>query len=352
MKSNFWNGKKVFLTGHTGFKGSWLSLWLQSLGAELTGYALPIISDSTLFQLANVQSGMNSIYGDVRDFNKLSEALKNSNAEIVIHFAAQALVRYSYDNPRETYETNVMGTVNLLDAVKNIDKIKVVLVITTDKCYENKEWIWGYRENDRLGGSDPYSSSKACAELVTDAFRNSFFKDGKSQISISTARAGNVIGGGDFSNDRLLPDLVSSYFSNSVAKIRNPYSIRPWQHVLEPLSGYMKLIENQYMNGKKFDGAWNFGPKYEDCINVKLMVKYFSDELESGLNWEIATSTQQKETTVLRLDSTKSMNSLGWYSRMQIKDALKITAEWYKAHNNRIPMREYTLNQIDSYENF
>ena len=276
MDKLFWRNKKVFLTGHTGFKGAWLSLWLQHLGAEVTGFALKPPSNPSFYDVTDISKNMVSIEGDVRDFNALKEALVNSNAEIVFHLAAQSLVRLSYENPIETYSTNIMGTVNLLEAVRNCSSVRSVVNITTDKCYENKEWLWSYRENEPLGGYDPYSSSKACSELVTSSFTNSFFNPKSYEIhgvAIATARAGNVIGGGDWSKDRLIPDILNSVINKQPVKLRNPRSVRPWQHVLEPLDGYLKLAQKLYEAGGEYSSAWNFGPKEEDaksCVTGEL----------------------------------------------------------------------------------
>lgn len=264
MNSKFWQGKKVFLTGHTGFKGSWLSLWLQSMEVQLTGYALPPPTNPSLFEEADVAIGMTSIAGDICNLANLTKSVQNSKPEIIFHLAAQPLVRHSYENPVETYSTNVMGLVNLFEAVRKTPEVRSVVIVTTDKCYENREWVWPYRENEAMGGHDPYSSSKACAELVTAAYRSSFYNPLEYKhhgVGIATARAGNVIGGGDWSKDRLIPDILNAVNTNTPIQLRNPNAIRPWQHVLEPLHGYITLAEKLYSNGQNFSEAWNFGPR-------------------------------------------------------------------------------------------
>lgn len=275
MNPFFWQGKRVFLTGHTGFKGSWLSLWLQHMGAELTGFALAPATSPNLYALANIERGLDSHIGDVRDFPALVDSITAARPEIVIHMAAQAFVRASYDFPVETYATNVMGTVHLLEAVRRVGGVKAVVIVTTDKCYENREWNWGYRENEAMGGHDPYSSSKGCAELVSAAYRSSYFDPvaySEHRVALATARAGNVIGGGDWSLDRLIPDILRAFAEQKAVQIRNPNAIRPWQHVLEPLHGYLTLAELLYEQGSKYAEGWNFGPIESDAKPVKWIV--------------------------------------------------------------------------------
>ena len=275
VNASFWRGKKVFVTGHTGFKGGWLCLWLQQLGANVTGYALQPPTTPSLFEIAVIGRGMESIIGDIREATTLSDAVRTAQPELVIHMAAQPLVRYSYENPIETYSTNVMGTVHLLEAIRKTQSVKAVVCVTSDKCYENREWEWGYRENDPLGGYDPYSNSKACAELVTAAYRNSYFNPDKyfeHGVAVASARAGNVIGGGDWAQDRLVPDMLRAIECGKPVLIRNPDAIRPWQHVLEPLSGYLLLAESLLTHGPANAEAWNFGPHDADAKPVRWIV--------------------------------------------------------------------------------
>ena len=276
MNHSFWNGKRVLMTGHTGFKGSWLSLWLQSMDAQVVGYALAPPTDPSMFEVAEIGKGMLSIIGDIRDLKHLRAVFAEHKPEIVIHMAAQPLVRYSYIEPVETYSTNVMGTVNLLEVVRNTGSVKAVMNVTSDKCYENREWAWGYRENEAMGGYDPYSSSKGCAELVTAAYRNSYFHPEKYQqhgVAIASARAGNVIGGGDWAGDRLIPDILRAITEGKAVNIRNPYAIRPWQHVLEPLYGYLQLAQKLYEEGTAYAEGWNFGPNDENAKPVQWIVE-------------------------------------------------------------------------------
>ncbi|WP_313617851.1 CDP-glucose 4,6-dehydratase, partial [Rhizobium sp.] len=284
---SFWRGKRVLLTGHTGFKGSWLSLWLQNLGAHVTGFALPPPTSPSLFEATGVADGMTSLIGDIRDLEALKNAVRTADPEIVIHMAAQPLVRYSYVNPVETFSTNVMGVVNLLEAVRESQKIRAVVNVTTDKCYENREWPWGYRENEPMGGYDPYSSSKACAELVTAAYRRSYFTTPSNghRVAVATARAGNVIGGGDWAKDRLIPDIVYAFSQGVPASIRNPQAIRPWQHVLESLRGYLILAENLFEHGDEFAEAWNFGPNDDDAKPVSWITERMAELWGNEASW-------------------------------------------------------------------
>ena len=288
VDKSFWVGKVVLLTGHTGFKGSWLSLWLQSMGANVIGYALPPPTNPSLFISANVANDMTSIAGDMRDFPALLSVVEKYQPEIIIHMAAQSLVRHSYANPVETYSTNVMGTVHLLEAARQADSVRAIINVTSDKCYENREWIWGYRENEAMGGYDPYSNSKGCAELVAAAYRNSYFNPASFAdhgVGLASARAGNVIGGGDWAEDRLIPDIMRAITQNKPASIRNPHAIRPWQHVLEPLSGYLMLAEKLWKNGAAFGEAWNFGPNDEDAKPVQWIVEQLTKSWGEGASW-------------------------------------------------------------------
>jgi CDP-glucose 4,6-dehydratase len=342
---NFWQEKRVFLTGHTGFKGSWLSLWLQMLGADVTGYSLQPPSTPCLFDLAKLAEDMNDIRGDVRDLASLQKALNESRAEIVIHMAAQPLVRDSYEFPVETYSTNVMGTVNMLEAARLEESVRVVLNITSDKCYENQEVSKGYCEDDPMGGFDPYSSSKGCAELITNAYRNSFYRADK---TIASARAGNVIGGGDWSKDRLIPDIIKAAAEGHPALLRNPHAIRPWQHVLDPLCGYLKLIERLYNDGQPFAEGWNFGPSEADARPVEWIAQKIA-ALWGDLKWEKDNSANPHEAHYLKLDSSKAQTRLGWAPRLVLFEALEWTVNWYKAYLSGKNMRSVTERQIDIY---
>ena len=347
MNPKFWRGKRVFITGHTGFKGGWLTLWLQSLGAEVHGYSLAPPTSPNLFSVARIGEGMaSSTIADIRDPEQLAASVQRAQPEIVFHLAAQPLVRYSYQNPAETYAVNVMGVVNLLEAVRAAPGIKAVINVTTDKCYENREWPWGYRENEALGGHDPYSSSKGCAELVTAAYRNSFLAS--AGIAVATARAGNVIGGGDWAAERLLPDILGAIDSGTPLLIRSPKAIRPWQHVLEPLSAYLTLAERLHGDGEEFAEAWNFGPADEDAQTVGWILEHVV--LRSPkLAWRITTSEQPHEAMHLKLDISKARAQLLWHPRWCLQTALNKTLDWHQAWRNGYDMRTETLAQIDEY---
>lgn len=350
MNTTFWQGRRVFLTGHTGFKGSWLSLWLQRLGAEVTGYALPPQTIPDMFTLAGIAAGMESIIADIRDLETLQSALSNSRAEIVIHMAAQPLVRYSYANPVETYSTNVMGTVNLLEAVRHTPSVKAVINVTSDKCYENQEWVWGYRENEPMGGHDPYSNSKGCAELVTQAYRKSFFHTDTS-AKIASARAGNVIGGGDWAEDRLIPDIMRACMGNQTIIIRNPHAIRPWQHVLEPLSGYLSLAQKLFEQGSVFAEAWNFGPLDSETRTVEWIVQQLTNQWGNQAHYSVQSDEMAPhEARYLKLDCSKASQLLNWHPRWTLSHTLKMTTEWYKAYAEKEDLREVTYKQISAYE--
>lgn len=348
----FWPGKKVFLTGHTGFKGSWLSLWLQQLGAEVTGYALPPPTNPSLFEVANIAQGMKSLIGDIRDGDTLRQAMCEAVPSIVIHMAAQPLVRYSYANPVETYSTNVMGTVNLLEAVRATDSVRVVVNITSDKCYENREWVWGYRENEAMGGYDPYSNSKGCAELVTAAYRNSYFHPEKYQehrVALASARAGNVIGGGDWAEDRLIPDIMRAISQGKPVNIRNPHAIRPWQHVLEPLSGYLLLAKKLYQEGGDYAEGWNFGPHDQDAKSVQWIVERLTQTWGESASWVLDGHDHPHEAHYLKLDCAKAKAHLNWSPRWHLHDALQAIIVWHRAYHDGKNMRELTLSQIKAY---
>ena len=330
MSDAFWRGRRVFLTGHTGFKGAWLSLWLQSLGAEVSGYALEPPSDPSLFELAAVARGMRSILADVRDGRRLADELAAAAPEVVIHLAAQPLVRESYRNPAATFAVNVMGTVNLLEAVRACPGVRAVVNVTTDKCYENREWVWGYRENDRLGGADPYAASKSCSELAAAAWRASFFSDAAAP-GIATARSGNVIGGGDWGAERIIPDCIRAATNGARVTLRNPGSTRPWQHVLEPLGGYLLLAERLCSDPAGFSGAWNFGPAAEDVWTVARLVQRFCDLWGEGLACDTAPGPHPHEATLLKLDCAKAGALLGWQPRWPLETALAKVVEWTRA---------------------
>lgn len=349
MNRLFWKDKKVFLTGHTGFKGAWLSLWLQDCGAILTGYALAPDTEPNLFDAASVSDGMESIIGDVRDLEKLVKAMNNSQPEVVIHMAAQPLVRLSYKSPVDTYSTNIMGTVNLLEAVRKTASVKAVVNVTTDKCYENKEWIWGYREDEPMGGQDPYSSSKGCSELVTMAYRKSFFNFSGS-AKVASGRAGNVIGGGDWAEDRLIPDTLKSFEKIERVTIRNPSATRPWQHVLEPLSGYLVLAERLYLEGDKYAEGWNFGPEDEDVKPVSEVIEYLAERWGGGLSWVHDKSEQPHEAQLLKLDISKAKTFLKWAPRWNLFTTLDSIVEWHKEWCRGGDVKAVTLEQINKFE--
>ncbi|MEW6562283.1 MAG: CDP-glucose 4,6-dehydratase [Pseudomonadota bacterium] len=352
MNCQFWRGKKVFVTGHSGFKGSWLSLWLQTMGAHVVGYSLPPPTQPSLFEVADTGRGITNIEGDIRDLAALKAALFAHRPEIVIHMAAQSLVRYSYREPVETYTTNVIGTVNLLEAVRNTPSVRAVLNVTSDKCYENREWIWGYRENEAMGGFDPYSSSKGCAELVASAYRHSFFSPeayANHGVALASARAGNVIGGGDWAEDRLIPDILRAISEKRPVEIRNPNAIRPWQHVLEPLAGYLMLAERLYNEGAMFAEGWNFGPSEDDARPVKWIVEYMTDRWDEGASWKADSASHPHEAHYLKLDCSKAISRLSWKPRWRLEQALESIVDWHKAYLRGEDMREYTLKQLEQY---
>jgi CDP-glucose 4,6-dehydratase len=347
VNSDFWRDKKVFLTGHTGFKGGWLALWLQAMGAKVTGYALSPPTEPNFFTVAGVEQGLaRHIIGDIRDADCLTSALQTAQADIVLHLAAQPLVRYSYVQPVETYQTNVIGTVNVLEAVRATPSVKVVVNITTDKCYDNKEWLWGYRENEALGGFDPYSSSKACAELVTAAYRQSFLQ--AQGVAVASARAGNVIGGGDWAADRLIPDFLRAIDAGQSLIIRSPNAIRPWQHVLEPLSGYLLLAEKLFTAGESYAEAWNFGSDDSDAKPVRWILEQLA-LLRPDLMWQCDTARQPHEAHYLKLDSSKAKQRLNWQPRWQLATSLAKTVAWHEAWRGGEAMRAVSLAQIDSF---
>ena len=344
----FWEGKKVFLTGHTGFKGSWLSLWLQSMGAIVKGYALVPPTKPSLFLEAKVGNNMDSEIGDIRDLSTLKKSMVSFNPEILIHMAAQPLVRLSYLEPVETYSTNVMGTVNVLEAARSCRNLKAIVSVTTDKCYENKEWVWGYRENEPMGGYDPYSNSKGCAELVTSAYRRSFFHTADT-ASIATARAGNVIGGGDWAEDRLIPDILRAFEKSEAVIIRNPLSTRPWQHVLEPLAGYLVLAQHLHEKGDEFAESWNFGPKDEDCKPVTWILDNMVRTWGNDASWKLDDNSHPHEAAYLKLDCSKAASRLYWQPKWNLEKTLNSIVNWHQDWRTNKNMNEICLQEIANY---
>lgn len=348
----FWKDKRVFVTGHTGFKGSWLSLWLCELGARVKGFALEPPTTPSLFVVSEVAHGLQSVTGDINDFSQLQRELHEQRPEIVFHLAAQPLVRASYEDPLGTFQANVMGTANLLEAVRTCGSVRAVVVITTDKCYENREWAWPYRETDVLGGHDPYSSSKACAELVVSAFRKSYFSADtydRHGVCLASARAGNVIGGGDWARDRLIPDIIRAFSDGQPVEIRNPASVRPWQHVLEPLRGYLMLAEQLYGGRTDLATAWNFGPNISDAKPVEWIVTAASKFWGQGASWTSAHTGDIHEAQVLKLDWSKAAQELRWTPALTLEEALKLTLSWYKCFDAGKSMRTISLAQLSSY---
>ena len=349
IDEKFWLGRRVLVTGHTGFKGSWLCIWLQSLGAELVGYALGPPSDPNLYTLGVVSDDMIDQRADVRDLNSLVGTIKDHAPEIVFHLAAQAFVRPSYANPEETYGTNVMGTVNLLEAVRQVGGVRAIVIVTSDKCYENLESQKGYREIDRMGGRDPYSSSKGCAELIVAAFRHSYFSGNDNFTQIASARAGNIIGGGDWGVDRLIPDMVKAFNLHKAAIIRYPDAIRPWQHVLEPIAGYLILAQNLVINGGNFAEGWNFGPSSAGEQTVRYLADTMVEIWGDDAHWEIDGEDQPHEARYLQLDVTKAESHLGWRSHLDLRKTLELTVDWYRKWERGENMRAVTICQIQDY---
>lgn len=346
IEASFWKGKRVYLTGHTGFKGSWLSLWLSAMGAEVKGYALEPPTSPSLFEQAKVSDKIQSEIGDIRDFDKLNSSMSEFNPDILIHMAAQPLVRLSYKEPIETYETNVIGTVKVLEAAKNCPGLKAVVSVTTDKCYENKEWLWGYREDEPLGGYDPYSSSKACAELVTSAYRRSFMQ--QAGVGLASARAGNVIGGGDWADDRLIPDILRAFEVQAPVIIRNPKATRPWQHVLEPLSGYMLLVQKLYESPVEYAGAWNFGPRDEDARPVNEILELMVAQWPNS-SWALDENAHPHEAQYLKLDISKARARLNWKPTWSLEQALKKIIVWHRTWLDKQNVQAACLSEINEY---
>lgn len=350
VQSDFWKDKRVFLTGHTGFKGSWLSIWLNLMGAEIKGYALSPNTNPSLYNEAGIDSLVDSQIGDIRDLDNLKKSMTDFNPDILIHMAAQPLVRLSYIEPVETYATNVMGTVNVLESARFCKNLKAIVSVTTDKCYENKEWEWGYRENEPMGGHDPYSNSKGCAELVIAAYRSSFFFNSET-ANLASARAGNVIGGGDWAEDRLIPDILKAFQNGNPVVIRNPLSTRPWQHVLEPLSGYLVLAQALYENGSQFAEAWNFGPLDEDCQPVSWILDKMVNKWGKDAKWQLDKENNPHEANFLKLDCSKAKNRLKWEPKWSLNHTLGSIIEWHQKWMSSENMQEQCLKEIKDYLN-
>lgn len=349
---SWWHGKTALVTGHTGFKGSWLSLWLQQIGADVVGYSLKPPTTPNLYELADVGRDMRSIEGDVADFERLRDVIADARPQVVFHLAAQSLVRQSYLDPVGTYRTNVLGTVHLLEAVRQVGCARVVVNVTSDKCYENREWVWGYRENDVRGGRDPYSNSKACADLVASAYTHSFFgppTGGDRGVALATARAGNVIGGGDWGRDRLIPDVMHAVSDDRPAGIRHPDAIRPWQHVLDCLSGYLLLAE-QLWDQPSLAGGWNFGPGEDDVRPVRWILERLTALWDGKIQWEHAAGVHPHEAGILRLDSSKARLQLGWQPRWDVERALVAVVQWYRSFLAGGDLRALTLAQLRDYQ--
>lgn len=345
------------MTGHTGFKGGWLSLWLQQMGAHVMGYSLEPPTTPYLFTAADVASGMDSVIGNICDLESLRSALLGHRSEIVIHMAAQSLVRVGYQDPIGTYQTNVIGSANVMEAIRSCDSVRACVIVTTDKCYENREWVWAYRENDRLGGHDPYSNSKACAELVISAYRDSFFhpqRFAEHRVGIASARAGNVIGGGDWAQDRLMTDIIRAFSNGEELAIRNPKATRPWQHVLEPVRGYLMLAQKLFHSGPAFGGAYNFGPEYADAKPVEWIVNYMASawpgaKSNDAVRWRVDVANHPHEAQMLRLDWSKARHELGWRPALNLPEALQLTIDWHKQLLQGSDIRKTSLQQIAEY---
>jgi CDP-glucose 4,6-dehydratase len=346
MDNGFWRGRRVFVTGHTGFKGGWLTLWLRTLGAEVAGYALAPPTEPALFDIARVAQGITHVLGDVRDAARLDAALRDFAPEVVIHMAAQPLVRASYADPVGTYATNVMGTVHLLEAVRRLHSVRAVVNVTTDKCYENREWLWGYREDEAMGGHDPYSSSKGCAELLTAAWRRSFLHEG---VAVASARAGNVIGGGDWAAERLVPDVLKAFAQGEPVTLRNPLAVRPWQHVLEPLCGYLTLAQRLHEQGQAYAEGWNFGPADDDARPVGQVVQRLAAQWGEGAHWRQDPAAQPHEAQLLKLDCSKARQRLRWQPRWGLDETLRRIVAWHRAWLGGADMREHCLQEINDY---
>ena len=350
MNQSFWKNKKILITGHTGFKGSWLTVWLKKLGADITGFSKSVPTNPSLFETVNIEKDIKSVIGNIQNYELLKETISKYEPEIIFHMAAQSLVIKSYSNPIETFSTNVMGTVNLLYAVKETKKPKVVINITSDKCYENNELLEGYSEDDPMGGHDPYSSSKGCAELITKSFRKSFFSsDHENNIGLASVRAGNVIGGGDWAENRLIPDIIRAIKNKENVKIRNPNALRPWQHVLDPLNGYISLAEKLWDDQTKYSEEWNFGPEKNEVKPVSWIIEKINELWKNKMNWEVG-NNELHEANNLILNCQKAKSRLGWNSKMNTETALKLTIEWYAKYFDGENMREVTEEQITKFQ--
>ena len=350
MNESFWKNKKILITGHTGFKGSWLTIWLKKLGADITGFSKSVPTNPSLFETANIEKDIKSVVGDIQNYELLKETISKCEPEIIFHMAAQSLVIKSYSNPIETFSTNVMGTVNLLYAVKETKKAKIVINITSDKCYENNESLEGYSEEDPMGGHDPYSSSKGCAELITKSFRKSFFSsDHENNIGLASVRAGNVIGGGDWAENRLIPDIIRSIKNKENVKIRNPKALRPWQHVLDPLNGYISLAEKLWDDQTKYSEGWNFGPEKNEVKPVSWIIEKFNELWKNKINWVVG-NNELHEANNLILNCQKAKSRLGWNSKINTETALKLTIEWYTKYFDGKNMKEVTEEQIVEFQ--
>lgn len=350
----FWRGKRVFLTGHTGFKGGWLALWLHRLEAQVYGYSLPAQADPSFFSAASIDQRTSTTIGDIRDLPALIAAVRSAEPEIFFHLAAQPLVRSSYQDPVGTYASNIMGSVHALEAIRACPSVRAAVFVTSDKCYRNQEWDWGYRETDPMGGHDPYSSSKACVELVVSAYRSSYFSSGSGRndgVAVASARAGNVIGGGDWAQDRLVPDFIRAATAGIELKIRSPTSVRPWQHVLEPLAGYLMLAKRLYTEGTAFAESWNFGPHEHDSRSVGWLVQKLGDLWGAGTRWSIENQGNLHEAHRLKLEISKTRARLQWEPRLSIEEALARTVEWYTAYRDGKDMYEASIAQIEAYNN-
>ncbi len=350
INPSFWKGRSVFVTGHTGFKGGWVTLWLAELGANVTGFALEPETTPNLFQVARVGDTCKSIIGDIRDFDALKHAMLQASPQVVLHLAAQPLVRRSYREPVQTYATNIMGTVHCLEAARQTPGVQAIVVVTSDKCYENRDWVWSYRECEAMGGHDPYSSSKGCSELVTASYRNSFFSGVGSTCKVASGRAGNVIGGGDWSEDRLIPDMIRAFEAQRSVEIRSPASTRPWQHVLEPVHGYLALVERLCSAGMSFAEGWNFGPADDDCKSVSYIADHLVKRWGGSASYHLAMTPQPHEAFLLKVDASKAIARLGWRPLLRLTTALDWTVDWYRAANLQSDMGAFCRDQIARFQ--
>ena len=353
LDKSFWKGKRVFITGHTGFKGCWLAYWLSLMGANVKGFALKPNTTPNLYGTLSLGEHIESVFGDIRDIIHLKREVLDFAPEVIFHMAAQAIVRESYEQPVETFQTNVIGTANLLESVRSLNSVKSVLSITSDKCYENHEWDWKYRESDAMGGWDPYSSSKGCAELVTASYRRSFFQNGSSGsliTGIATARAGNVIGGGDWSRDRLIPDIMRAFSEKREVIIRNPAAVRPWQYILDLLHGYLLLAHHLYEDPVTYSQAWNFGPSEQDEQSVEYITNRMIESWREGASWKLDEEANPHEANYLKLDSSKARMKLGWSTILELEQALDSLTSWYKNYYEGADMADITLKQINEFE--